>query len=171
MTRENFNQPMRRLARTMLLALAAGAALGGSTAGKAAQPKSPVEVAVQFLQSFADKDMETVRSLFAPGALVQRARLSGQGGPPELASFQAGPWADESERGVAQVQDFKIEVLETNQIGFGEGQTVSLRFRATGKVGNGMAFVNNGVDTFSLVQVEGAWRILLYNSIEQFQFQ
>lgn len=148
--------------------LAGGAAAVGVAAE---EPVTPSQVATHFLHSFAANDLETVQSLFAPGALVQRARLSPQGGDPELASFQAQPWAEESVRGASSVKDFKIEVLETEETSFGEGVTVNVRFQATGEVGNGMAFVNDGVDSFSMVQIDGSWRILLYNSFERFKWK
>lgn len=126
------------------------------------------EVATRFLQLFAEKDLDAVDALFAPAALVQRARLTDE--LPELAAFGAREWADDARQGIASVEDFKIEVLDVTSLSFGEGITVSVLFRATGRVGESTFFINNGVDTFSLVEMEGDWRIVLYNSMEKLEF-
>ena len=140
---------------------------GVSSPALAEGSSSPAEVATLFLKKFEQKDIDAVVALFAPGALVQRARLAANG--PDIANFAADEWARSSKEGIAGIEDFKIEVLETSEVSFGEGTTVSVRFRATGRVGQ-TYFINNGVDTFSLSQQEGAWRILLYNSMEKLEF-
>lgn len=144
------------------------AALGMSALPVAADPVGETgAIAREFLQSFCAKDMKKVASYFAPGARVQRARLEGT--TPVVETFDAAAWIAEAGPSIADLQDFKIEVLEHAGLDFGEGVTVSVRFRATGAVGGG-TFVNNGVDTFSFAKIDGAWRIVLYNSYEKLVF-
>lgn len=131
-----------------------------------------VKIAREFLQVFCAKDMTKVATYFAPGARVQRARL--EGATPVVETFDAAAWVAEAGPSIADLQDFKIEILEDSGLDFGEGTTVegttvSVRFRATGAVGGG-SFVNNGVDTFSFAKIDGAWRIVLYNSYEKLIF-
>lgn len=124
-------------------------------------------IAREFLESFCAKDMKKVATYFAPGARVQRARLEGT--TPVVETFDAAAWIAEAGPSIADLQDFKIEVIEHAGLDFGEGATVSVRFRATGAVGGG-SFVNNGVDTFSFAKIDGVWRIVLYNSYEKLIF-
>lgn len=134
---------------------------------KMAETQTAEELATHFLEIFAQKDIDTVSTMFAPGALVQRARLSD--GPPELVSFEAQAWAEDARQGIASVEDFKIEVLDVVSASFGEGITVSVQFRATGRVGENTFFINNGVDSFSFIQMGGEWKIALYNSMEKLE--
>jgi len=153
----------------LLLAVATAlVCVGFPAAADSAATGSPEEVATRFLKAFEQKDIDTVVSLFAPGALVQRARLTEAA--PELAHFGAQEWAEDAKSGIAGVQDFKIEVLEISSLSFDEGTTVSVRFRATGRVGENSFFINHGVDSFSLTRIEGEWRVLLYNSMEKLEF-
>ena len=133
-----------------------------------AEEASPATVAEEFMRAFAAKDLDAVIEMFAPGALVQRARLGDAA--PEVAHFEAVQWAEQAGRGIGAVQDFRIEILETSTLTFGEGATVSVRFRATGKVGEQASFINDGVDTFSLVRDGDGWKIVLYNSMEKLRF-
>lgn len=129
---------------------------------------SPADVAKQFFSAFTAKDIDTVLALFAPGALVQRARLESEG-LPDLAQFGAPEWAESARAGIADIRNFQMEILEVAAVEFGPGVTVSVRFRATGQVGENISFVNNGVDSFSMIRIEGAWRIVLYNSMEKLE--
>ncbi|MCP4661902.1 MAG: nuclear transport factor 2 family protein [bacterium] len=130
---------------------------------------SPSEVAEKFLKAFERKDIDAVVSLFAPGALVQRARVTET--EPEFAHFGVEEWAAGAQQGIAGIHDFKIEIIETKAVGFGEGTTVSVHSRATGQVGENTFVVNDAVDSFSMTHVDGEWRILLYNSVEKLVFR
>ncbi|MEM9555158.1 MAG: nuclear transport factor 2 family protein [Acidobacteriota bacterium] len=121
-----------------------------------------------FLAAFQAKDMERVGSYFAPGARVQRARLAA-GGAPTIESFDAPTWLAGAGASIAGIQGFEIRTLDTAVADFGAGATVTIHFRATGDVGVGR-FVNDGVDSFSFAQVDGAWKVLLYNSMEKLTF-
>jgi len=151
----------------LVLTVASVALLGAPLAADEGN-KDAEQVATRFLEVFAQKDIDTVSALFAPGALVQRARLTEEG--PELARFGAQEWAEDARNGIAGVQDFRIEILDVASASFGEGVTVSVQFRATGRVGETASFINNGVDSFSLTRIDGEWRILLYNSMEKLEF-
>lgn len=134
----------------------------------AVRATAPADVATLFFSAFADKDIDTVLSLFAPGALVQRARLESEG-PHDLAQFGAAEWAESARAGIAGIRNFHIEILEIVPVEFGSGVTVSVRFRATGQVGENVSFTNDGVDSLSMIPVDGTWRILLYNSMEKLE--
>ncbi|MEM8932396.1 MAG: nuclear transport factor 2 family protein [Acidobacteriota bacterium] len=120
-----------------------------------------------FFRAFTAKDMERVESFFAPDARVQRARLGD--GAAEIEAFDLATWLAEAGPSIAPLRDFAIEVLGRSGASFGDGVTVSLHFRATGAVGGG-TFTNDGVDTFSFVNVDGVWKIALYQSIEKLVF-
>lgn len=167
------HSPFRRrgpIVNRRVVALACGlllAVLPVSAAPDDAEAAS-AGLAREFMAAFAAKDMERVGAMFAPNAVVQRARLGD--GEPELVQLEVADWLVEAADGIDGVQDFRIEVLDSASLAFDDGVTVSVRFRATGSVGEGMSFVNDGVDTFSLVSVGGAWRIVLYNSFEKLRF-
>lgn len=155
------------LLSTLVAAVIAAAVLPAHAAGDTGPPEEvAVSLARDFLSAFAAKDLDRVASMFAPTAHVQRARVATE--PPELAQFAtATDWLAEAGRGIQSVRDFEIEVLETSALAFDGGVNVAVRFRATGSVGEGVRFVNDGVDTFSMARADGAWRIVLYNSFEK----
>ena len=161
--------PPRSLISVILLfAVVACLGLHGSPLAADEGIAAAEKVATDFLEVFAQKDIDTVAALFAPGALVQRARLTE--GAPEVASFDAQEWAEDARNGIAGVEDFKMEILDVASASFGEGVTVSVQFRATGRVGENTFFINNGVDSFSMIRIDGEWRIILYNSMEKLEF-
>jgi len=139
----------------------------GATSLLAEDDHDPEQWARHFMELFEAQDLDTIATLFAPGALVQRARLGGEA--PEFAHFAAAAWVADTREGIAAVEDFKMEVLEVTSLGFGEGTTVCVRFRATGRVGENRFFINNGVDSFSFSQMGGEWKIVLYNSMEKLE--
>jgi hypothetical protein len=137
-------------------------------ADAAAEREPPSAVATRFARAFETRDFTTVRSLLAPEAVVQRAALS-RTGPPRHSRFTARGWADEAERNHAFLKDMKLEILDTQTLGFDHGAIVNLRYRFTGRAGQ-RAFVTNGIDTYAMVPVEGSWRILQYSYIELLEF-
>ena len=162
--------PRRAPLVALRLAVVAGARLLAGAPPAAAEDvaaDAPAALAREFMAAFAAKDLERVGAMFAPDAVVQRARLGGE--TPEVVQFQAADWLAEAGEGIGGVRDFRIEVLDTESVAFDGGVTVSVQFRATGSVGEG-GFVNDGVDTFSLVPAGDGWRILLYNSFEKLRF-
>lgn len=150
-----------------VLVVGLGLAPASSAGAEAADPAALEATAEEFLAAFAEKNLDRVDDLLAEGALIQRARLESDG--PELVTFTAAEWLAESGPAIAGIEEFRIEPLSTTVLDFGAGATVSVRFRATGRVGGGH-FVNEGVDTFSFAQVDGAWKIVLYQSLEQLVF-
>ena len=146
--------------------LAAALAVPG---GAEMAPTSPADVATQFLRAFEKKDFKTVSSLFAPGAVASAVNLK-RNGPPELAYVPAAQWVQEAEKGLAQIDTIKLDLLDTKTLEFAEAATVSVRFQATGKAGD-MSFTNNGIDTYSMVRVDGAWKILHYTFVELLEFR
>lgn len=162
--------PSRPLASVVLLfAVVASVGLPGSPLAADEDSEAAEKLATHFLEVFAQKDIDTVAALFAPGALVQRARLT-EGAAPDLAKFDAQEWAEDARSGIAGVEDFKMEILDVASASFGDGITVSVQFRATGRVGEDTFFINNGVDSFSMTRIDGEWRIILYNSMEKLEF-
>jgi ketosteroid isomerase-like protein len=147
--------------------LAAALAVPGRA--ETAKPDSPADVATQFLRAFEKKDFKTVSSLFAPGAVTSAVNLK-RNGPPELAYAPAAQWVQEAEKGLAQIDTIKLELLDVKTLEFAEAATVSVRFQAAGKAGD-MSFTNNGIDTYSMVRVDGAWKILHYTFIELLEFR
>ncbi len=129
--------------------------------------EQPADVAHRFLQAFEKKDYATIRGLFAPGASVTTAELS-RSEPAKQSHKPADEWAAQSEKEMAAVTFEKLEVLETSTVAFDQGATVAVHFRSRGKAGE-FAFVNEGIDTYSLIQVDGAWRILRYGTFERLE--
>lgn len=127
--------------------------------------ETPVAVAKRFLRAFEQKDFQAIRTLFAPNAVVASTLLSASGRH-ELDYKPLEDWIKEAEQEVAQIQDFKIEPLEDSVLSFATGAAVSIRFHSSGRVGK-TTFVTEGVDTYAMVRVDGAWRILRYSYIEQ----
>jgi hypothetical protein len=121
-------------------------------------------VARRFMSAFERKDFQALRTVFAPNATVASALIS-TSGPHQLAYQSLDDWIKEAEEQLAAVEDFKVEPKEESVLQFESGATVSVRFHITGRVGKS-AFVNDGVDTYAMVRVDGAWRILRYSYIE-----
>jgi len=170
-TAEELGRPIARkfLMFSLLLLLVIP---GGGAAAESPEVDGSVKDAIAsaeaFLQAFTTKDMEKVGAFFAPGAVVQRARL-GEAAP-EIASFGVAEWLAEAGESIDSVEDFRIEPLGSTGLSFGAGVTVSIHFRATGSVPGG-TFTNDGVDSFSFAEIDGSWKIVLYNSMEKLTFK
>jgi len=128
----------------------------------------PAEVSHQFLRAFEKKDWATVRSLFAPKAVVSTVSLAREGAP-FVAYLTAEEWAAQTEKELPPVTSIKLDVLDTSVLAFDQGATVSVRFHSAGKAGE-QSFTNNGIDTYSMTLVKGAWRILRYGTFELLEF-
>lgn len=159
---------MRRASVLWGLVFAAALAAPAAAQAPAAAPGAPGAVATRFLQAFEKKDFRAIRALFAPGAVVSTVNLE-RNGPPTVAYKTVDEWIAQAEKELAPVTFTKVETLETSALGFDQGATVSVRFRATGKAGNA-SFTNNGIDTYSLTLVDGDWRILRYGTFELLEF-
>lgn len=163
MSREKISTAARCLVLAAVLAtLPASLALADDA------KSAPADVARQFLSAFEKKDWATVRTLFAPNAVVSTVNLSREG-QPQTAQATAEQWLAQIEKELAPVTSIKLELLDTSTLSFDQGANVSVRFRATGKAGEA-SFTNNGIDTYSLVQVGGAWKILRYGTFELLEF-
>ncbi len=146
---------------TVILAVPGGA--------ETVQPDSPTEVATRFLRAFEKKDFQAVGSLFAPEAMTSAVNLS-RNGPPDLAYVTAAQWVQEAEKELAQIDTIKLEILDVKTLEFEQAAIVAARFHASGKAGN-KSFTNDGIDTYSMVRVDGAWKILHYTFIELLEFR
>lgn len=124
----------------------------------------PAAVARQFLRAFEKKDWAAVRTLFAPEAVVSTVMLAREGGP-TVAYLTAEQWLAQTEKEMAPVTFVALDLIDTSVLSFDQGATVSVRFRSTGKIGE-RSFTNNGIDTYSLTQSGGTWRILRYGTFE-----
>lgn len=129
----------------------------------------PADVAARFLQAFGKKDFQTLRTLFAPGAVVSTVNLA-RSGAPTVAYKTAEEWLEQTQKELAPITSIELKTLDTSALSFDQGATVSVRFRATGKAGES-SFTNDGIDTYSMTRVDGAWRILRYGTFELLEFQ
>jgi hypothetical protein len=125
----------------------------------------PLQVATRFLLSFGKKDFQTVRSLFAPGARVSSVTYS-QNGTAQADQSSAEAWMQIASGELASVDGLDFDILQTSVLSFQEGATVSIRFHASGRAGRA-SFHIEGIDTYSMVRVGGAWRVLQYSYIER----
>lgn len=170
-----YQTPIRRsrgslsVALLMVLLAACTAIIAVPARADMAQPDSPADVATRFLRAFEKKDFKAVGSLFAPGAVASAVNLS-RNGPPELDYLTAAEWVQEAEKGLSQIDTIKLDLLEVKTLEFEQAATVSVRFQAAGTAGD-HSFTNNGIDTYSMVRVDGAWKILHYTFIELLEFR
>jgi ketosteroid isomerase-like protein len=155
-------------ARNTVLAAVVAAPLAPGAAPAQEAKTGPTEVAHEFLRAFEKKDWATVRTLFAPNAVVSTVSLT-RDGQPQVAYVTAGEWLAQIEKELAPVTSIKLELLDTSALAFEQGATVSVRFRSTGKAGE-QSFTNNGIDTYSLTPAEGTWRIVRYGTFELLEF-
>lgn len=153
-------KPVRALALTFAAVLLSAGPILAAPPGD-----GPADVAHRFLRAFETKDFQTIRGLFAPGAAVTTAELS-RGEPAKLVSRTAEDWLAFTEKQMKPVTFSDFKVIETSTVAFDAGAMVSVHFRSQGSFGD-FRFVNDGVDTYALVQVDGAWRILRYGTFER----
>jgi hypothetical protein len=154
-------------ARITILGVVVAAAQNAAPAQEA--KSGPTEVAHQFLRAFEKKDWATIRTLFAPNAVVSTVNLT-RDGQPQVAYSTAEEWLAQIEKELAQVSSIKLELVDTSVLSFDQGASVSVRFRSSGKAGE-QSFTNNGIDTYSLTPAGGSWRILRYGTFELLDFQ
>jgi hypothetical protein len=154
--------PVRAIALTVAAVLLAAVPVLAAPAAD-----TPADVATRFLQAFEKKDFQTIRGLFAPGAAVSTAELS-RTEAPKMVYRTAEEWLTFTEKQMAPVKFSGFKILDTSTIAFDQGASVSVHFRSQGTFGD-FAFVNEGVDTYALTQVDGAWRILRYGTFERLE--
>lgn len=161
-----FSRPLLALAATLLLGMSQPDPVeaNGDDSAKIAVTTALAE---DFLRAFAARNFERVEELLAPDARIQWAWLGDQDS--ELESFSVEEWLARVTESTAGLDDFQVEILESNALAFDDGVSVSVRFRMLGSVGGGR-FVNDGVDTLSFAQIDGQWRIVLSSSIEKLVF-
>jgi hypothetical protein len=155
------------LAASFAVLLASGPALAQETQEAKG---GPTEVAHQFMRAFEKKDWAALRTFFAPNAVVSTVNLAREGAP-TVAYLTAEQWVAQAEKEMAPVTAISLSLLDTSVLSFDQGATVSVRFRSTGKLGEKQSFTNNGIDTYSMTQVGGAWRILRYGTFELLDFR
>ena len=129
--------------------------------------ETPLAAATRFARAFEKQDFAVVRGLFAPDAVVSRVALS-RDGEPRFYRFSAKEWVDDAERNHVHLKDVHLEVLDSSTEALEQGAVVSMRYRFSGRAGN-RSFVSEGIDTYSLIRVEGAWRVLQYFYIERIE--
>lgn len=134
----------------------------------AASEETPLAAATRFSRAFESQNFATVRSLFAPGAMVTRLAVDGDG-TPAVSRFSAETWAADAERNHVYLKEVRLEILDSTTQTLEQGAVVSLRYRFVGKAGS-RSFVSNGVDTYWLIRLGGAWRVLEYGFIEKIDF-
>lgn len=135
------------------------------SAGAAGAEETPLEVATRFARAFERQDFATVRALLAPDAMISRVELS-RSGEPRFHRFTAVAWADSAERNHAYLKDVRLEILDSAVETLEQGAVVNLRYRFSGRAGT-RSFVSDGIDTYSLIRLDGAWRVLRYDYLER----
>ncbi len=154
----------------LVAALAAGWAPGAALAAEMQAEQGPAAVAHQFLRAFEKKDWATLRMLFAPSAVVSTVNLAREGAP-AVDYLTAAQWMTRAETELAPVTEIALTLLDTSVLSFDQGAIVSVRFRSAGKMGEGASFTNDGIDTYSMTLIGGAWRILRYGTFELLEFR
>ena len=154
------------LALSLLSAIPEG--YSAEARGSSAERETPLAVVTRFARAFEKQDFAVVRALFAPGAMVSRVALSREG-EPRFYRFSATAWLEDAERNHVHLRDVRLEILDSATESLEQGAVVSLRYRFSGRAGN-RSFVSDGIDTYSLVRVDGSWRVLQYSYIEKIEF-
>lgn len=135
--------------------------------GQAAGTQTPQGAALRFERAFEAADFSTLRKLFLQEALVVRTTLSSQG-VAEQFHFTAKQWTDDAEASHVMLRNVHLEVLDTAVVRQPLGAVVNVRSRFSGLAGR-HSFVSNGIDSFTMVEVDGAWRVLQYAYLERLE--
>jgi hypothetical protein len=154
----------------LLCAFSAGHSEGYAAEAPAspAGEETPLAVATRFARAFEKQDFAVVRALFAPDAMVSRVALS-RDGEPRFYRFSSTAWLEDAERNHVHLRDVRLEILDSATQSLEQGAVVSMRYRFSGRAGN-RSFVSDGIDTYSLVRMNGSWRVLQYSYIEKIEF-
>jgi hypothetical protein len=156
------------VAKVLILMAVLGLFVSPAATLAAEAENTPSAVAHQFLRAFEKKDWATLRTLFAPNAVVSTVDLAHEGSP-EVAYLTAEQWLAQTEKELQPVTSIALDLLDTSTLSFDQGATVSVRFRSQGKTGE-KAFTNNGIDTYSMIRTGGVWRIVRYGTFERLEF-
>lgn len=130
--------------------------------------ETPLAAATRFARAFEKKDFAAVRALFTPDAMVSRVALS-RDSKPRFYRFGSKEWVDDAERNHVYLRDVRLEILDSATETLEQGAVVSMRYRFSGKAGN-RSFISEGIDTYSLIRLDGSWRVLQYFYIEKIEF-
>lgn len=159
--------------RGMVLAVLGLVLLQGAARGAPSpvlEDGEPLAVILHFARAFEKKDFATLRGILTEDAAILRTSLS-RGAAPRTHRFSARDWADEAERNHAALRDLKLEILGSASSRLSpDAAVVHLRYRFTGKAGK-TPFVSDGIDTYSLVRLQGRWRVCQYAYIERLELQ
>lgn len=121
---------------------------------------------MRFERAFEAADFGTLRHLFSPDAVVVRTALSSDG-TAEQFHYPATQWTDDAEASHQALRDTHLEILDTAVVHHPWGAVVDVRSRFRGRAGK-QSFLSDGIDSYSMVQAGGAWRIVQYGYLERF---
>jgi len=139
----------------------------GTASGPAPAAPTPQAAALRFERAFEAADFPTLRKLFLPEAMVVRTALSSEGDAEQF-HFTAKQWTDDAEQSHVMLRDVHLEILDTAVVRQPWGAVVNVRSRFSGRAGR-HSFVSNGIDSFTMVELDGAWRVLQYAYLERLE--
>ena len=99
--------------------------------------------------------------------MVVRTALSSEGDAEQF-HVTAKQWTDDAEQSHVMLRDVHLEILDTAVVRQPWGAVVNVRSRFSGRAGR-HSFVSNGIDSFTLVELDGAWRVLQYAYLERLE--
>jgi hypothetical protein len=149
------------------VAAAAPAAPTAPAAPAAPDAATPQAAALRFERAFEAADFAALRQIFLPEAMVVRTALSSEGDAEQF-HFTAKQWTDDAEQSHVMLRDVHLEVLDTAVVRQPWGAVVNVRSRFSGRAGR-HSFVSNGIDSFTMVERDGAWRVLQYAYLERLE--
>jgi len=150
-----------------ILFLASGAATAGEPE-KTAYPAEPVDVLKAFLTAFHAFDYETCHSFFTEDAKILIVRRQ-QGSEFGRHFFDVHPWLDEVGESTKGIENFHMVFHESVAYETPLGVTVTLRATGHGLTPRGK-FTNQETSSANLIEIDGRWRIVQYNTFEDFRW-
>ena len=147
--------------------LVSGSAAVGKTE-TAGYPADPVDVLKAFLTAFHAFDYETCHTFFTEDAKILIVRRQ-QGTEFGRHFFDVHPWLDEVGQSTKGIENFRMEFHESVAYKTPLGVTVTLRATGRGLTGRG-EFTNQETSSANLIEIDGRWRIVQYNTFEDFRW-
>ncbi len=149
------------------LFLISGAAAAGESE-KTAYPTDPVEVLKGFLTAFHAFDYETCHTFFTEDAKILIVRRQ-QGTEFGRHFFDVHTWLNEVGESTKGIENFRMEFHQSVAYETPLGVTVTLRATGRGLTPRG-EFTNQETSSANLVKIDGRWRIVQYNTFEDFRW-
>ena len=161
--------PAKRLIGPLLGAIlfVSGSAASGKTEAPA-YPGEPVEVLKAFLTAFHAFDYETCHSFFTEDAKILIVRRQ-QGTEFGRHFLDVHPWLDEVGEATKGIENFRMEFHDSVAYETPLGVTVTLRATGRGLTPRGK-FTNQETSSANLIKIDGHWRIVQYNTFEDFRW-